>query len=143
MAHDIVDLGAKDKIYLFGAPRLYADYSVLRFIALGTERYNAERAEELPALEEIQAAGKGLMVIVLPHRLADLDGVIERFPGGVRSERLDRVGNLLYVIYRVPTPMALEMKDINNGATQSLNSGSLLPAQISPLPTATTLPATP
>jgi len=108
MAHDIVDLGAKDKVYLFGTPRLYADYGVLRFIAFGTERYNAEQAEQLPTIEEVQAEDQGLMVIVLPHRLADLDRVIERFPGGIRDERLDRVGNLLYVIYRVPHRMALE-----------------------------------
>ncbi len=50
-------------------------------MARDIQRFNGETAEELPSLAEIQAAGQGLLVIALPHRLADLDQVMARFPG--------------------------------------------------------------
>jgi len=106
MAHDIRDWGTEYQVYLFGAPHLYADYSTLRFIAAGTERYNADLAEQLPAPADLQAEGQGLLAIFLPHRLADLEQVMIRFPGGIREERTNLLGNLLYVTYRIPNPSA-------------------------------------
>jgi 4-amino-4-deoxy-L-arabinose transferase-like glycosyltransferase len=106
MAHEIRDLGAAYKVYLFGAPRLYVEYSTLRFIALGTERYNVEQVDQLPTPADLQTEGRGLLVIVLTHRLADLEQVVARFPGGVREERTDQLGNLLYVTYRISDTVA-------------------------------------
>lgn len=110
LAHDMRDLGTNDQVYLFGAPAIYAEYGVLRFVARDIERFDGETAEQLPSLEEIHAAGHGLLVIVLPHRLLDLEQVIARFPGGVRTERKAPTGGLLYVIYQVPGPVAAQNK---------------------------------
>lgn len=132
MAHEIRDWGAAYQVYLFGAPNLYADYSTLRFIALGTERYNAEQAEQLPAPVELETERRGLLAIFLPHRLADLEQVMARFPGGIRTEQVDRVGNLLYIMYRIPEPSAVadnhEEKSEETNLTSLLSSPLQTPA---------------
>ena len=106
MAHEILDWGPAYKVYLFGAPNLYADYSTLRFIATGIERHNADLADQLPPPATLQAEGRGLLAIFLPHRLTDLAQVMAQFPGGVRQEQSNAIGNLLYVTYRIPAPVA-------------------------------------
>ncbi len=103
LASDIRTLGDKNKYYLFGAPYFYADYSTLRFIARGTERYNVDRVEALPSLTQTQTAKEGVVVIFLPHRLADIAAVKKRLPGGTLQERFNETRNLMYVIYQLPS----------------------------------------
>lgn len=106
MAHMVRDLGSDYTFYLFGAPHFYADYSVLRFIAPETARYNVDTAEQVPAPAEISRADKGIVLIALPHRFTELDRAIERLPGGLREEHFNRVGELIYVSYQVANPPA-------------------------------------
>lgn len=129
MAHEIRDWGPGYKVYLFGAPNLYADYSTLRFIAAGIERYNADLVDQLPTPESLQAEGRGLLAIFLPHRLPDLEQVMARFPNGVRGEQSNAIGNLLYVTYRIPGPTAL------NNPVETSKATNHTPLLSSPLPT--------
>jgi len=99
MAHMMAAEQDNYRFYLFGAPLFYADYSVLRFIALGSERYNVMTAEEIP-----RPTDKGVIAIALPDRLARLHEVAERWPGGEYREVVDQVGRLLYGVYRLPGP---------------------------------------
>lgn len=124
MAHEIRGWGTGYEVYLFGAPHLYADYSTLRFIANETERYNADQIDQLPAPAELVAEKRGLLTIFLPHRLAELEQVMARFPGGVRTEQTDVVGRLLYVIYRIPEPSAVVKS--NGEKSEERNPTSLL-----------------
>jgi hypothetical protein len=135
MAYDIRNVGGSYKIYIFGAPRFYADYSVLRFIAPGTERYNVEEVEQLPSLTEVQENDRGILVILLPHRLTELERVAERFPGGTQQEHLDRVGNLMYVTYELSNTIVQQKSDTNSAVTTSeMHPVVRAPSQESPLP---------
>jgi hypothetical protein len=51
---------------------------------------------------------KGVVVIALPHRFAELARAIERLPGGLREEHFNRVGELIYVSYRVANQLLQE-----------------------------------
>lgn len=99
MAHMMAEEQDAYRFYLFGAPLFYADYSVLRFIAPGSERYNVMTAQEIPAPTD-----KGIIAIALPDRLARLQEVAERWPGGAYTEAVDQAGRLLYGVYRLPAP---------------------------------------
>lgn len=135
MAYDIRQLGDEYNTYLFGAPRFYAEYSVLRFIALGTERYNVETVEQLPSLTELEEGGRGVLVVLLPHRLTELDQVVERLPGGTQKEHLDRVGNLMYVTYQLDGNMAQKKGDTTDATVKQAPSAiSQSPSPLSPLP---------
>jgi len=106
LASDIHALGNQNKFYLFGAPHFYANYSTLRFIALGTERYDVDQVDELPTLAQTQTAKQGVVVIFLPHRLAEIEAVKTRLPGGTLQEHFNDMRNLMYVIYQIPSPLA-------------------------------------
>lgn len=110
MAYDINTLGQDYTYYLFGAPRFYANYSVLRFISQDTERHNVNVLEDLPSLEEVSDGEKGIVVIALPHRLAELENAAMRFPGGVQEEHFNLVGGLMYVTYQVDQDVAQQME---------------------------------
>ncbi len=101
MAHEIRAIGSGYTFYLFGAPNFYANYSVLRFIAPETERYDVDTIDQLSTLMELQNGKIGVVVILLPHRLAALESVAERLPGGIREDHFSKMGNLMYVTYQV------------------------------------------
>lgn len=101
MAHEIRAIGSGYTFYLFGVPNFYANHSVLRFIAPESERYDVENADQLSTLMEFQNGKNGAVLIVLPHRLAELERVAERLPGGIREEHFNKMGNLMYVTYQV------------------------------------------
>lgn len=100
MAHMIAANQDQYRFYLFGAPHFYAEYSVLRFIAPQSERHNVMVVDDIPA--PVDSMDKGILAIVLPDRLALLDEVAARWPGGERAEQKDQIGRLLYITYRWP-----------------------------------------
>lgn len=107
IAHDMVTAGDSYRSYLFGAPYLFADYGVMRFVARDTERHDAVTLADLPLPADGADDGKGLLIFALPHSLATLDQVERRYPGGVRRVHLNDDGDLLYATYRLdPGAMA-------------------------------------
>lgn len=81
--------------YLMGEPALRSNHGTLRFLAPAAHLIDATLPEEVSALP-----GEGLLLIILPHRTAQLISVQTRFPGGETSQVSDRDGNVLYVVYR-------------------------------------------
>ena len=81
--------------YLMGEPALRSNHGTLRFLAPAAHLIDATLPEEVSALPD-----EGLLLIVLPHRIAQLISVQSRFPGGETSQVSDRDGNMLYVVYR-------------------------------------------
>lgn len=140
LAHDMRDLGANTQVYFFGAPSLYADYGVLRFVARDIERFNAETVDQLPAQAELTAAGHGLLAIALPNHLTALEQVIARFPGGVRTERIAPTGQLLYVIYQAPGPIGEQEPHPANTATRQSVSPLMPPSPLQPIAVDKTTP---
>lgn len=96
--------GKEQQVYLMAAPVLYAEHGTLRFFTHDVPRHNLLDPAELGLIEaEARAAGQDIYLIVLPHRLADLDGIMQAFPNGVRQEHYDHLNRLLYVSYQIPT----------------------------------------
>lgn len=117
MAHMIAANQDEYRFYLFGAPHFYAEYSVLRFIAPQSERYNVMQVDEIPPPSK--PADKGIMAIVLPNRIALLEEVEMRWPGGTRTEQKDQLGRLLYVTYRWPAAKPLPTRADGASATDA------------------------
>ncbi len=91
---------ASDKYdaYFMGAPAIYANYSVFRLIDYGVTITELGSASDIKPL----GTGHGLVVIALPHRVAELQPVEARFPGGTILTNVDLLGRELYTEYRVP-----------------------------------------
>jgi hypothetical protein len=101
MAHEMAGASDEYRSYLLGTPRLRAGHGVLRFVARDAERYDIERVEDLPSTMINDASGKGWFVFALPHRVADLEQVATRYPGGVTVVRYDSLERELYTTYQV------------------------------------------
>ncbi len=127
MAHLMATNQADYRFYLFGAPNFFVEYSVLRFIAPQSERYNVTLVDEIPPAATPAAADKGIMVIALPHQLDRLNEVAERWPGGKRTEHTDQLGRLLYGTYQWPLDRSL----LNAETSETISNkqgGSPLPS---------------
>ncbi len=131
MAHDIRAIGSGYTFYLFGAPNFYANYSVLRFIAPETERYDVENVDQLSTLMELQNGKQGAVMIMLPHRLAELENVAALLPNGIREEHFNKSGNLMYVTYRVDYGVDYGVDDQRNNqlGDQRSENGPVVPDQ--------------
>lgn len=101
MAHEMAAAGATHRVYLMGAPRMYTSLGVLRFVARDAAPQDLFHVDELAPLRQDNPNGLGLLVVAIPERAAELAVIEQRFPGGLRSERYDPLGRLLYVSYRV------------------------------------------
>lgn len=101
MAHEMAAAGATHRVYLMGAPRMYTSLGVLRFVARDAAPQDLFHVDELAPPRQGNPGDLGLLVIAIPERAAELAVIEQRFPGGLRSERHDPLGRLLYVSYRV------------------------------------------
>lgn len=99
IAHDMASAGDRYRSYLFGAPNLFADYGVMRFVARDADRNDALQMADLPTSGG--AGGKGLLVIALANQLDTLDEVERHYPGGVRQVHFNVNGEPIYATYRI------------------------------------------
>lgn len=95
--------GKSERVYLMGAPVLYAEHGVPRFIAKDVHRRNLFNVADLPAyVAEARASGQATYLIILSPRVGDLDAIMQMFPEGVREDRLDHLGRFLFISYLIP-----------------------------------------
>ncbi|MGQ9586394.1 MAG: ArnT family glycosyltransferase [Anaerolineae bacterium] len=99
MAREMVRDAEHYDVYLMGAPLLYAEHGVIRFVARDAHARNLDNPE---SLQSPLTPDKGVLVVALPHRLNELGRIEERFPGGITISGYDFLGRLLYVAYRLP-----------------------------------------
>jgi len=95
IAHELRAAPPGYRSYLLGEPVFRANHGTLRFLAPTSHVIDAKRPEDASI-----RPGEGLLLIVLPHRIADLAAVQALFPGGETSQASDRNGNVLYTVYR-------------------------------------------
>ncbi|MGE5601988.1 MAG: ArnT family glycosyltransferase [Nitrososphaerales archaeon] len=99
------DLGPAYKEYFFGAPRMWADFGSIPFIARGVEIYDVQQAFAGPALDFVDPTHKPVFVF-LPERIHELDAVRQLMPGGTVDEVHRIPGDweqpLLFTAYRLP-----------------------------------------
>jgi hypothetical protein len=87
-------------VYFYGAPTMYASIGNLRFLARDTIIRDVQEGED--PTSTFDDAG-GVRFAFLPHRLAELETIRQRFPGGrERSVHSSIDGRLLYTLYEVP-----------------------------------------
>jgi hypothetical protein len=83
--------------YVLGAPNLYVEHGVIRFVARGV------RAHNLPSVDDLPPPGdEGLLLIALADHVGDLQTAAAKLPGGQFTSFVDPIGRLVYVSYRIP-----------------------------------------
>jgi len=95
------------RIYLLGAPHLYAGHGVLRFIAPDAEKVDCLEVEDCLSL---QPGDKGVIFFIVPQRLEELKIIRARYPQGEYGEAYDNYGRLLYATYRLPPESLAHLK---------------------------------
>jgi 4-amino-4-deoxy-L-arabinose transferase-like glycosyltransferase len=101
IAHNMAATSEDYRSYLFGAPNLFADYGVMRFVAREADRNDAVELADLPLPLSGVDAGKGLLIIALSHQLNTLDEIERRYPNGIRQVYYNGDGNPTYATYRL------------------------------------------
>ncbi len=87
-------------VYFYAPPVMYWDIGNLRFMARGIEGMDVFPPGEGESLEPSVVAGAWF--VFLPHRLAELEAIRGRYPGGVEMPvHSSADGRLLYVSYEV------------------------------------------
>ncbi|CAN5437402.1 hypothetical protein BH10CHL1_BH10CHL1_02920 [soil metagenome] len=105
MAHEMADEKQNYVSYLLGSPTVYIVHGVFRFVAYQAEVHDLDDLRQLASLsprKNLDGGHKGLLFFVVPQRAADLAPVMERFPNGIKTAQFDRLGRLLYTVYRIP-----------------------------------------
>jgi len=99
MAREMRENGAEYEIYLLGAPYLYTNHGVLRFIARDAEKVDCL---ELDDCFSLPPGDRGAIFFIVPQRLEEVEVIRTRYPQGEYGEAYDVYGRLLYVTYRLP-----------------------------------------
>jgi 4-amino-4-deoxy-L-arabinose transferase-like glycosyltransferase len=87
-------------VYFYGPPFMYWEFGTLAFLARGVEGMSMPSLGdgEMPAVDLEQ----GAWLVFLPERLAELDAVRERYPGGEQMSVYSSAdARLLYVLYEL------------------------------------------
>ena len=103
-AQQMQQAAPKYRTYFLGAPQLFVENGVIRFIAEGAEKVNVLDDAELG--QDIHAAGEpgqaqGALFVVLPHRFAAWEALRAELPPGEEKAFYDTRGELLLKTYRV------------------------------------------
>lgn len=99
LARYIRSLGPGYRTYLLGAPRLYFDFSTIRFIAQGSEGVDVHNvADEVPIRSEVE---KEVVFILLPSHLDALSFIRRYYPNGALEEYKDVYDHLMFASYKV------------------------------------------
>lgn len=85
------------KVYFLGAPNMYVGHGTLRFVGRGAEGVDAFGPQDYIPL---RSGAKGSLFLILPHRLGELVGIRDLYPGGEYREFRDRMNRLQFVSYR-------------------------------------------
>jgi len=119
VAPELKQLGAGYTFYLLGAPRMYASFPTLAYLAPSVEIRDLPEEVTATLLEDLAQSDRGLVFVVIPQRAQDLTVLQEAFPGGhVQSflRRSDhRVIATLYIVplalralpFRVASPLVI------------------------------------
>ena len=103
VAPELGRLGAGYAVYLLGAPRMYADFPTLTYLAPAVEI--RDLPEKLPesVLTDLAGGGRGLVFVIIPQRTEELTLLQEVLPGG-RAEILLRPSDrrLIATLYFIP-----------------------------------------
>jgi len=98
IAREMVRRDGGYKFYLLGAPMLFVEHGVIRFIARDVEKANILREDPLPS----DLGSKGAVFFILPTNLHRLQEILAQYPGGEYRELRDPLNRPIYTEYVVP-----------------------------------------
>jgi len=103
VAPELERLGAGYAVYLLGAPRMYADFPTLTYLAPSVKISDLPEKVTATLLPDLAAGGQGLAFVMIPQRTEELTVLQGAFPGG-RAERLLRPSDrkLIATLYVIP-----------------------------------------
>ncbi len=93
-------LGPDYEYYLFGTPRVFANFPTTAFLAPDTRKFDLATGD----IESVQIPdGKGAFFAAIPENRADLEAVSRRFPGGeMLTVNRKYIDEMLYAAYILP-----------------------------------------
>jgi 4-amino-4-deoxy-L-arabinose transferase-like glycosyltransferase len=108
VAPELERLGAGYAVYLLGAPRMYADFPTLTYLAPSVEISDLPEKVPESLLRDLACGGQGLAFVMIPQRTEDLAVLQEALPGG-RAQSLLRPSDrrpiaTLYIIPPMEEP---------------------------------------
>lgn len=92
----LAELGPGYRYYFYGAPRMFAGFPNVRYLAPDVEGADVMPP---PARPPEVKSDKRPVFIFLPERLSELEGVRASYPNGVRTDFKQPSGALLFVSY--------------------------------------------
>jgi 4-amino-4-deoxy-L-arabinose transferase-like glycosyltransferase len=103
VAPELERLGAGYAVYLLGAPRMYADFPTLTYLAPSVEIRDLPVELTVALLANLAACGQGLAFVMIPQRTEDLAVLQEALPGG-RAQSLLRPSDrrVIATLYIIP-----------------------------------------
>ena len=103
VAPELERLGADYAVYLLGAPRMYADFPTLTYLAPSIQIADLPERMTGALLRDLAVGGQGLAFVIIPQRSDDLLVLQEVFPSG-RAQSLLRPSDrrLVATLYVVP-----------------------------------------
>jgi uncharacterized membrane protein len=102
VAEEMAHNAPAERTYLLGSPNIFVNSGAVRFIAIGAEKYDIEKADDFTKLLAKQPRDKGALIIALPQHLPDLEQIKARFPHGAENIYTGPTGIPLYVSYQIP-----------------------------------------
>ena len=96
-------LGNQWKIYFFGAPRMYANFGSIPYLAPAVEREDIAEPLTSPLARNLIKTAKNAAFVFLPERRNELAFVQKAFPGGTVEDITSPIKDEpLFILYRVP-----------------------------------------
>ncbi|MGE3271560.1 MAG: ArnT family glycosyltransferase [Chloroflexota bacterium] len=101
VAREVLVDSERYRVYFLTSPRFDPNHGSIKYIAYDIPVINLQ-APDLADFTMPRDDGKGVLILALDHRRADLSKLEARFPGGTEQRVNAPNGRLMYISYRVP-----------------------------------------
>jgi hypothetical protein len=88
-----------DAVLFLGPPYVYAKHGTIQFVAGAVQSQDFEGVGQVAALRN---DGQHVLLVAVPERAAELDALVQQFPGGIRTTHADPLGRLIGAAYHLP-----------------------------------------
>ena len=106
LASEVAKIRYDYQFFLLGAPRIFVENGVFRFMDRGAEFYNVDTVNDLDGLMKEHPTSKGLFFAIMPHRSEDIPWMKARYPLAEIEEHHDALDRLLYTTLKIPASTA-------------------------------------
>jgi 4-amino-4-deoxy-L-arabinose transferase-like glycosyltransferase len=104
LANEMAAGASQYHFYVFDDTYTSINYGTIRFIARAADKHDVKSVDELPPNPINATDQRGLCTLILPIHEDVYEAVVARYPGGIREDRWDEAGRLVYIKYCVANP---------------------------------------